>query len=568
MDAPTATPAPAEPTGLRLWAPLLALYAALAVAWTWPTALDPIAAVPGAERTDLWDSLWSFWYVHERLLSGQPLARADGLLNHPDGGTLAVADPLNALLMLPLQAILPLPAAWSLLVMAHIVLAGVAAFLLCRRLSGSIWAGIAGSLIYAGAPILLAHVHNGASEAVGGGWLALAAWAFVGLPEAAGRGGRAILLAGALLALSAVGQWYAGLCAGLLLGSLMIGWWITGDRQAARRGLLAGLLGVALALPVAAWSTHTATAKDNLVGIKDDRELRSVRRTVGAADPEGFFRPGAFYSPDFHAISRYGEQYIHCTYLGWAAIGIGLWGLLSPDRRRGSGPWWLSVGLGIALSVGPVLVQGGQPVILPGRRAVPLPWLLIEGLPGLSSLSLLWRIAQLSALGLAAAAALALRGVRPGVALIAGALSLAETALISPMAGALGHTDGGTDALLLRLRDAPPGAVMNFPLVGGRPYLFEQTTHHKPIAGTLNFPNNRASMRVWRAILDVRSDARSPDERRAQIAAAAKQAGVRYLVVHVDPLARPDMHEEAIRVVKELYPPIEERPELRLYALY
>lgn len=564
MDAPPAPQPPREPTGLRLWAPLLALYAALAVAWTWPAVLDPVRAVPGAERTDLWDSLWSFWYVRERLSAGLLPDRADGLLNHPDGGALAVADPLNSLLMLPLQAILPLPAAWSLLVMAHIVLAGVAAFLLCRRISGSVWAGVAGSLIYAGAPILLSHVHNGASEAVGGGWLALAAWGFVRMPGAGSW--RAALLAGGLLALCAVGQWYAGLCAGLLLGSLILSWGIAGDRRAARLGLLAGLIGVALALPLAVWSTQTATAKDNLVGIKDTRELRAVRRTIGSADPEGFFHPGPFYSPDFHAISRYGEQYIHCTYLGWVAIGIGLWGLLTPDRRRGSGPWWLSVGLGVALSVGPVLVEDGQPVILPGRRAVPLPWLLIEGLPGLSSLSLLWRLAQLSALGLAAAAALALRGARPAAALVVGLLSLAETALISPMAGALRHTDGTPSPLLLQLRDAPPGAVMTFPLVGGRPYLFEQTTHRKPVAGSLNFPNSRASMKVWKAILDA--SGLPAEERRARIEAAARQSGVRYLVVHVDPMARPDMHDMAVRAVKELYAPLGDEGTVRVYALY
>lgn len=550
---------------------LLPLYALLAVVWTWPAILSPIRAVPGAERTDLWDSLWSFWYVKERLLAGSLPIRVDGLLNHPEGGLLSVADPLNALLMLPLQLLMPLPAAWTALVMAHIVFSGLASFALCRRLSGSVWAGLAGSLIYAGSPVLLAHIHNGASEAVGGGWLALAAWAFVrleGAPDAPEPGWRAAALAGALFFLCAMGQWYAGLCAGLLLGSLLAGWLARGDRGAARRGLLAGCLGLALTLPVAGWSAWAATAPDNLVGIKDARELRSVRRTIGAADPEGFFHPGAWYSPDFRTISRYGEQYIHCSYLGWVGIGVGLWGLLSADRRRGSGPWWLALTVGLAFATGPVLVAGGEPVILPGRRAIPLPWLLVEGLPGFASLSLLWRLTQLGALGLAATAAMALRGSRPAAAIAVGLAALLETALISPMAGALRFTDGTPGPLLLALREAPEGAVMNFPLVGGRPYLFEQTVHGKPIAGTLNFPNNRASMQVWKAILDAKNKGMSSDDLRQHIAAAARKAGVRYLVVHVDPMARPDMHDAAVRLVKEAYTPIHDQGDMRLYALW
>ena len=45
-------------------------YLALAVVVTWPTAITMGALVPGAERTDLWNSLWSFWYVSQALGDG------------------------------------------------------------------------------------------------------------------------------------------------------------------------------------------------------------------------------------------------------------------------------------------------------------------------------------------------------------------------------------------------------------------------------------------------------------------------------------------------------------------
>ena len=93
----------------KAWGLVGAIHLALAMFWTWPTVLSPATVVPGAERTDLWDSLWSFWYFYQRVSHGQLPLYGDGLLNHPEGGLLWVADPLNAVLMLPLMAVASLP---------------------------------------------------------------------------------------------------------------------------------------------------------------------------------------------------------------------------------------------------------------------------------------------------------------------------------------------------------------------------------------------------------------------------------------------------------------------------
>ncbi len=111
-------------------------------------------------------------------------------------------------------------------------------------------------------------------------------------------------------------------------------------------------------------------------------------------------------------------------------------------------------------------------------------------------------------------------------------------------------------------------------MVGGRPYLYEQSVHHKAIAGTLNFPNNGVGQRVWKAMLaNVRAD---PADFRQSVSAAARARGVRYLVVHVDPMARPDMHDAAVQAVKAAYDPIPvdvpgvdpETLPVRVYALW
>lgn len=541
------------PPFLRSLLPV-AWYGAIGIFFTWPAAIRPVSDLPGAPRTDLWDSLWSFWYFAVRVAAGETPTRVDGILNHPDGGTLWVADPINSVLLLPLIPLVGVAAAWTVAVLGHFVFAGLAAHRLGEAVSGSEAAGWVTGTAYAAAPMLLAHVHNGASEAVGTGWLAWAALRLWRLRESPGR--KNLALAAVATALAAVANWYFGVCAFLLLGALVL----FGPGRG--RLLLAGALAVALVAPVAVLSRSAASAEDNVVGIKTDREVATVRRTIGAADPVGFVMPGDYRSPDFRELSRYGEEYVHCHYLGW----VGLLGALASFRRRaGTGPWWLAGIAGATLSLGPVLARFGAPVILTGRLAIPLPYLALEPLPGFDSLSLVWRLAQLAVLAVAVLAGRAVAG-SPVVAAVVCALLVAETRWVSPMAGLPETTDAHVAAPIHALVEAPPGALMNFPVAGGRAFLYEQTVHRKPLTGGLNFPNNNASRKVWRAALDHVKDPSA--DLAAAVSAAARAQGIRYLVVHTDAMARPDMHDAAVKAIRRAYTPLAEGEGIRVYQLW
>ncbi|MEC8422727.1 MAG: hypothetical protein VX000_03055, partial [Myxococcota bacterium] len=257
-----------------------------------------------------------------------------------------------------------------------------------------------------------------------------------------------------------------------------------------------------------------------------------------------------FRSPDFREMSRYDEQFIHCHYLGWAAVLFAIAGVCR--RRDGWHAIAVAGGAGLVLAMGPVITLGGSPWVILGDRAVPLPYFLLERLPGFSSLSLLWRLALAPALSLALLAAAATAGRRwaPSFAITA---MLLDLAFLSPV-GRPDTAPAAIDPVFEVLADAEPGAVLNFPVVGGRSYLYEQTVHRMPVAGTLNFPNNPAGRTVWRALGDA--DASAPALARSAIARRARAAGVRYLAVHPDPLARPDMHDAAVRTVRSLYAPL------------
>ena len=516
------------------------MYAALAALVTWPLAVSLGAVVPGAERSDLWNSLWGLWYVEASLADGV-LPWWTQLLGHPDGGVIWPADPLNALLALPLVALVGVPVAWGVLVLAHLTASGLAAHALSLELGAGRGAWVAG-VGWALAPVMVSALQNGSSEMVGGVWLPLAVLGLVRI-----RRGGSWVLAGLGLALAAVSAWYTGVAAGLFWAALLL--------LERRRGLwMAGGLALVLVMPVAALSHQAATTQDNLIGIKGDKELTVVRRTIGPADWRGWFVPGSFRSPDFARSSRYGEQFIHCHYLGWVLIGAGL---LALRRRRGESFLLLAGGTGLVAAMGPVVVMDGEPLVF-GDYAIALPWLVVERLPGLSSLSLLYRLAAAPSLALALLAA---QGVGRWGPLWALAVAL-ELRLLSPVAGLPGLAEVGDDQALTWLRGAPEGAVMNFPVAGGRRYLYEQTVHQKPIAGSLNFPNNGASMRVWSALLKEEEDLL------AEAGRAGRREGLRYLVVHEDPVARPDQHDEAVRRLSEAMEPAARGPGVEVYALW
>ena len=532
-----------------------------------------------ASHRDLWNSLWTFWFASEALGAGS-LPWEAHLLNHPEGGTLMVSDPLGVAVMTPLQWCLSLPAAYTVLVWWRLALAGWAAHLAAELLlesgegsRGGAWIAGVG---FCAAPVVLSGVHNGTSEAFNVGWAALGVYGMLRVLR--GGGLRWTLATGLLLALSAVASWYAGVVAFCLCGGLAV---VGASRLRVARlhGLGALLLGLALAAPAAVAFHEAATAESNLVGIKHAQELQGVRRTTGPADPVGYLRGGDFRSPDFRVLSRYGENFIHCTYLGWVLL-LGV-GLALGGRPRGRSLWAVAGGglvLG-ALSLGPVWVAGGSPVILAGDRAVPLPYFVLERLPGFGSLSLLYRLAVGPALAAAVLAAVGygrLAARRPALRWLPLAVVLAlltEKRVVSPLTTLPDAVDVRPASVLETLAASPPGAVLNFPVVGGRPYLYEQTVHHKPLAGTLNFPNNRAGQRVWKAWL--RHVAAEPADFARRASSAAKARGVRYLVVHEDALARPDQHDAAVKAIEAAFSPLQAQDggdplqaPVRVYALW
>ena len=85
---------------MQKWFYRTLFYAALAVLLTWPAAGQLGDVIPGTDRTDTWNSLWSLNFWAEQLASGRVPWDVERL-NFPEGGSLLIAGPLGATLVAP-----------------------------------------------------------------------------------------------------------------------------------------------------------------------------------------------------------------------------------------------------------------------------------------------------------------------------------------------------------------------------------------------------------------------------------------------------------------------------------
>jgi hypothetical protein len=271
------------------------------------------------------------------------------------------------------------------------------------------------------------------------------------------------------------------------------------------------------------------------------------------------------------AWRAFGSRKVHLSYLGWTLIGLA--GLGLARRREGTGALCLAGATGAALSLGPVLLRRGEPLVLAGDKVVPLPYFLVEGWPGFSALTDVYALSMTASLALGLLAASAIDGRRLRWLGVAIALVTAEVLWVSPAAGLQGATSVPRSPALSMLADAPEGAVVNFPVIAGRPYLYEQLHHRKPLCGGLERPDGPGAAELW--TVAHANAGRDPTWVRTKISTAAKRLGIRYVSIHLDPDAQPDMHHAAIRTMERAFVPLtlsevppERTPTIRVLQLW
>lgn len=258
------------------------LYTAMAAAMTYPLAFAPVLP----DTDDTYFNVWRLaWVAHQ--VVRDPAHLFDGNIFHPLTTTLAYSDAMLGLgvLATPLiHAGLHPVVVQNVLVLAAFVTAALGAFALCRHLTGSTAASLAGGVVFAFAPYRFAHLAH--LELL---WTAPMPLALLVLHRAVdgGRVGRSGWLLGALLALQAYcSLYYAAFLA------IFVGLWTAvslalTDAPTRRRLLRTVTLGALVAFVAAApYGYVYYTARQELGG----REAEEIRRY--SATPADYLRVG------------------------------------------------------------------------------------------------------------------------------------------------------------------------------------------------------------------------------------------------------------------------------------
>ncbi len=486
--------------------PALAAVASLAlsVVLTWPLVLHPARLLAGHPGNDNWNHVWGYWWVGQNLSEGRWPTSTD-LLSHPTGGTLYFIDTIQAVLSWPLQILAGPAVAYNLVVLAGLWLAGFAAWLLARRLTGDAAAAGLAMVVYGASPHLLGQAYNGISETVCAGWFPLTLWALVRMLDRPTLW-RALALA-ACGALCTLTSWYYGLFAAIAATALVL--W-QGARQPYTvrwgRTLLLGVVAMAvsgaLVAPFFFAFQSSLGAADALV-TRDPDFVRSSLLNHNITDIVAFFRPSKTASPDL--LTLYGEELLIVIYLGWSALLFAGAAVLLTRRRRELAPWlWLGA-IFFVFSLGPYLNVGGTYLQVSGRR-LPLPFLfLFDAFPVFDRISHPFRFVVGVSLTVAVLAAHGLRhllrarapAIRlAAVGLLAGLIT-AEIFFASPARIPLPTSDARIPAAYGHMADdEAPGAVLDLPMtvpnLERAVYVWYQTRHGRPVPWGLNDPLPRS----------------------------------------------------------------------------
>ena len=138
-----------------------AIFALLAIAWTFPLVLHPSTHLTGPGIGDNVGFLWNFWWMRQALALHANVFHPDALVA-PVGVdlTLHTHTALPAFVGATLMGGLPVVAAQNVTILVSLFLNGFCAYRLAWRVSGDYGAAIVGGLVFAGSPYIGAHLNG------------------------------------------------------------------------------------------------------------------------------------------------------------------------------------------------------------------------------------------------------------------------------------------------------------------------------------------------------------------------------------------------------------------------
>ena len=383
---------------------VLFAYFILALIATYPVIVHFTTAVPGDLLADRDQNLWNFWWLKDSLGRGANPFHTD-LLYYPYSADLyyhTLALPLGLIGLLP-QLLLGLPAAYNTVLLAAFTLSGYGAFRLAllflpdgttnhrppttvggadvRPTSAIVMSAFLGGLIFAFTPYTLDAL-KGQPEVLSLQWMPLYAemWLRATRPTTGGRPWVYALLAGLFLALAAYSSLYYAVYLVIFTLAHLAYRLIPARKRSSILGPLALVVPTTLVLTLPLLVGLIADRNNPRLAVTAD----PAHRLAHSADLLSFFAP-----PHDHVVfgtwqDRPGlnEPPIHdYVGLGYAAFALAILGVVRGWRKPGT-KFWVGLGL-IAL----VLAMGPEFQVGRNLTGIPLPFALLEKLPGMDAIA-------------------------------------------------------------------------------------------------------------------------------------------------------------------------------------
>lgn len=458
----------------------LTLYALLAILVTWPITPGLTRGIVGeVSGVDAYQDAWNLWWNAEALRQGQ-LPFFAPVLFYPYGVDLfwqTLGFP-QGLVALPATLALGPLAAFNLTVLSSFVIGGYVTFLLARRVTQSAPAALVAGAVFVFSPYHIDKIIEGNLPLISIHWLPCYALALYLLLEKPSWW-RA-LLSGFLLIWLSLGSWYYGMFSLLFTGCAVGIWAIGSGRAGWRRTLLWGMT------PVLIWGGVLAP---KLLGLaRGEQALMDMQRLqiVRSADLIDFFLPNPrspWWGPAVRAARAgiYPDAIIWNVALGWIGLLLAALGIVALWRQAWR--WAVLLAATMILALGPVLRVAGD------NTGVPLPFALVQNLPGIRAGQRPSHMAALSTLMLALLAAYGVvwltRRVSARVAWPLAITLVLATSLLDGYAGPLTLVQRPIHPFYATLPQST-GALLPLPAyinINRSENLTAQMAHHWPIVG-------------------------------------------------------------------------------------